>query len=61
MAKRMNWRRARLHGKRVLDYRYEFDPDYADTAGRWLRKAEARRERRTFTTAPSSATIRSTR
>jgi len=57
MTRNMNWRRARLRGKPSLDHRYEFDPDYADTAARWLRKAENRQRERRFTTAASSSAI----
>jgi hypothetical protein len=60
--RRMDWRRARLHGKPTLDHRYEFDPDYADAAARWLRKAENRqRERRTLTASSSAVVVRSSR
>jgi len=46
MSGRMNWRRARLHGRGTLDHRYEFDPDYPDKTARWLRRVEAEHERR---------------
>ena len=52
--RRMDWRRARLHGRPSLDHRFENDvPDRAD---KWLRAVERRqRERRNTLTAPSSA------
>jgi hypothetical protein len=53
MSGRMDWRRARLAGKRALDLRFE--NDVPDTAARWLRKAEARRRERRTLTAPSPA------
>jgi len=61
MSKQMNWRRAALHGKPVLDHRYEFDPDYPDRAARWLRAVENQRERRSLTTSSSGIAIRSSR
>jgi hypothetical protein len=49
MSGRMDWRRARLSGRRTLDHRYEFDPDYPDRAARWLQKAERQQyERRSI-------------
>jgi hypothetical protein len=39
---RMNWRKAYLHGKPSLDYRFENDED---RAAKWLRRAEASRRR----------------
>ena len=54
MSRRMDWRRARLHGRPTLDHRYEHDvPDRAD---RWLRVVERRqRERRTYVTTRRTA------
>jgi hypothetical protein len=49
MTKRMDWRRARLSGRRTLDHRWD-DPgsEFApDRAGRWLEVVERRqREQR---------------
>jgi hypothetical protein len=43
--RRMNWRKARLHGRPTLDFRYE--NDIPDRAERWLKAVERRqRERR---------------
>jgi hypothetical protein len=35
---RMNWRKAHLHGKPILDFRRESEID--DRAARWLRRHE---------------------
>jgi hypothetical protein len=65
MTGRMDWRRARLVGKRVLDYRFE--DDVPDRAARWLRKVESRQQaqrrqrqrgRRTLTASSSAIAIR---
>jgi hypothetical protein len=45
MTGKMNWRRAHLHGRPTLDYRYEHD--IPDRAARWLAAVD-RRERRSF-------------
>lgn len=50
--RRMDWRRARLHGRPTLDHRDEHD--VPDRAEHWLRAVENRRERLGLT-APSSA------
>jgi len=58
----MNWRRSRLHGRPILDHRYEFDPDYPDAAARWLRKAESRmQQQQRSTVTASSSIVRSSR
>jgi hypothetical protein len=58
----MDWRRARLHGKPVLDHRYEFDPDfYADRASRWLRAVERNQQRRLTTPSSAATAMRSSR
>jgi hypothetical protein len=44
MSRRMDWRRARLHGRPTLDWRREFEA--ADRAERWLRAVERRRQER---------------
>jgi hypothetical protein len=44
MTGRMNWRRAHLHGRPTLDYRYEHD--FPDRAERWLRAVERRQAQR---------------
>jgi len=55
---KLNWQRAnKLYGRRVLDHRYEFDPDYPDATARWLRKAENRQRERRGLTAPSTAVV----
>ena len=43
MSGRMNWRKAKLAGRRVIDSRYEFSEfRVRDAADRWLAKAENR-------------------
>jgi hypothetical protein len=61
--RRMDWRRARLHGRPTLDHRYEHD--IPDRAERWLRAVERnqqarqqsrpRERRRSFVTQASSS------
>jgi hypothetical protein len=47
MSGRMDWRRARLHGRRTLDYRFE--NELPDRATRWLQAVERnQRERRSI-------------
>ena len=52
--RRMDWRRARLHGRPSLDHRHENDTP--DRAERWLRAVERRqRERRSHSTVARSS------
>jgi hypothetical protein len=44
MSSRMDWRRARLHGRPSLDHRYE--NDVPDRAQRWLDAVERRQRER---------------
>src|SRR5262245_8828693 len=56
MSKRMDWRKARLAGRRSLDHRYEFETP--DRAERWLKAVERQqRERRIPLTASSSTDV----
>jgi hypothetical protein len=51
MTGRMDWRRARLAGRRTLDHRHEHDTP--DRAERWLQRAERRRQPERRNIAPS--------
>jgi len=42
--RRMDWRRARLHGRPSLDFRREFE--FEDRAARWLKAVERRQAQR---------------
>jgi hypothetical protein len=54
--RRMDWRRARLHGRPSLDHRHENDTP--DRAARWLRAVEHRqRERPSYAYATSNSTV----
>jgi len=53
MTGKMDWRRARLHGRRSLDYRREGETP--DRAQRWLDAVERRQRERRTTTVPSSS------
>jgi hypothetical protein len=56
--RRMNWHRARLHGRPTLDFRREFE--FEDRAAKWLQAVERRqRERRSLTASSSAIAIRS--
>jgi hypothetical protein len=44
MSGRMNWARARLHGRRTTDHRYEHE--LPDRAQRWLEAVERNRRAR---------------
>ena len=44
MTGRMNWTKARLHGRRTLDHRLEFQSSLPDRADRWLTAVERRRQ-----------------
>jgi len=47
MTKGMNWRRARLQGRRTLDARYEWSEfRIRDAADRWLSSSQAAENRR---------------
>jgi len=47
MTKGMNWRRARLQGRRTLDARYEWSEfRVRDAADRWLSSCQAAEHRR---------------
>jgi len=53
MTARMNWRRARLQGRRTLDHRWDEFGEFRirDRADRWLQVVERRlREQRTVRT-----------
>jgi hypothetical protein len=63
MSGKMNWRRAHLHGKPSLDYRYEHE--VPDRAERWLQAVERRqaprrqrpREHRSFSGPTQASTL----
>jgi len=55
MSGRMDWRRAKLHGRPTLDHRRE--NDLPDRAERWLRAVERRRQQDRSTTVASSSAI----
>ena len=52
---KMNWAKARLHGRATFDHRLEFQSSLPDRADRWLRAVEHRRQERP-NTAPSRRT-----
>ena len=55
MSKGMDWGRARLQGRRILDHRYEFSKfRVRDRADRWLQAVERRLQEQRTVTASSS-------
>jgi len=64
MTKGLNWRRARLHGRRIIDHRWDEFGEFRrrDAADRWLEAAERRlRQERTTTVISSAVRIGSSR
>jgi hypothetical protein len=50
--RRMDWRRARLHGRPSLDFRRE--GEFEDRADRWLKAVERRPRERSYATSNST-------
>jgi hypothetical protein len=60
MTRRMDWRRARLHGRPSLSVSQEHEWRGQDRASRWLKavaRNQAQRERRSYATSHSTARI----